>query len=106
MYSSLKAWCVFPCILYHHDGANKAGDAQYKVEEIKCYRVDDVKQLVDNNNNSFLSTQHIYVDANISIGMHDMIAFPENPNLKLKVRKIGAYYDGNAASKDITIIYL
>lgn len=106
MYSSLKSWCVFPCTLHHNVGATKAGDAQYTQEEIKCYRVDAVTQLVDNNDNSFLSSQHLYVDADINVTTYDMVSFPEKPELLLKVRKIGAYYDGNEATKSLSIIYL
>lgn len=108
MFESLKQWCRFPFLLYHHDGSDKAGDAKWKVEEAKGYRVDDVVQLVDENNNSFMSQSRVYVDAdlNITATTDDMLAFPEEPTKRYKIRKVGAFFDGNTGEKSVSIFYL
>ena len=106
MFESLAEWCCFPCTLHRAGKANMAGDKTYTPIAMQCYRVDAVEQLVDANNNAFLSAQHIYLDSSTAITMSDMISFPEDIEHRYAIKKIGAYYDGNAMVKSIQVIYL
>lgn len=107
MYASLVEWLKFPFLLHCAGGKDIVGDIEYEEPvEILGYRVDATEEFIDANNQTYLSRQHVYVDADVKAKVGDMISFPEDPENKYSIRKVGAYYDGNEGSKSISILYL
>lgn len=107
MYESLLEWIRFPFLLIPYKGKDLAGDEQYgKAINAKCYRVDDIKEIRDVHNDSYWSSQQLYCQEGLKVSIKDMVAFPEDPDTKYEIRKIGAYYDGNTGGKSITVLYL
>ena len=107
MYESLIEWLRFPFLLHRVGKRDIAGDGEVATPiEINGYRVDAVTEIVDENNQSYLSRQYVYANADVVASVGDMISFPEAPDKQYTIRKIDAYYDGNTGAKSISIFYL
>lgn len=107
MYESLQEWVRFPILHIPFLKRDAAGDETYgKPEEVFCYRVDAVKEIRDKYNDTYYSSQQLYLQPNVRCNIKDLIAFPEAPDEHYEIHKIGAYYDGNEGCKSITVLYL
>ena len=107
MYASLVEWLQFPFFLHRALSKDIAGDWSYaEPVEILGYRVDATEEIIDENNQTYRSSQRVYVDANVQAKVSDMISFPEEPDKKYSIKKVSAFFDGNERSKSISVLYL
>lgn len=106
MYSSLKEWCVFPFYVHAYDGLSGSGDKRYKTPvEHQCYRVDDAVQITDKYGRQYASQTVLYLPAEVSLTVDDMISFP-GKTTRYEIHKLGGYYDSGTGLDDIIVVYL
>ena len=107
MYDALLEWMQFDVSLHAYMSKDLAGDATYaEPVTYKAYRVDTTETIQDINNQTYLSSQRVYLEATVAVTYRDMLSFPEAPDKKYAIHKIGAFYDGAERSKSIQVIYL
>lgn len=106
MYSSIQEWCTFPIYLHKYTAISVSGDSSYDAAtEQMCYRVDEVKKIIDKEGKEYISMTHVYMPPTVAVSAHDKLAFPDDLEPR-EIRLLNSFGDGNTGSLDIYVAYL